>query len=307
VPAYLTKLTPVNGALVVRLPVDLVRPRPVDDVPDGPGWHHSIKLDGWRVALSVTDEGVRVHSRSKRDVTRQFPELVEAAEPLETGTVIDGEVVVWDAQRQRFDFAALQARGLARQPKPGAPGAILVAFDLLAAAHTDLRTAPFRTRWSRLRDAVEQAGDEIQMVMSTEDAAQARAWMRELRPQGVEGIVSKRWDSAYRPGDSRAAWRKVRSMDTLDAQLVGITGPERRPWAAVVDLPSGRRSVTTPRLDPVSASQLGRAVSGQLGESIADSELDVRWRPLAAPLTVEVRVRTGRDPLVRYVRLRPER
>ncbi|WP_431516470.1 DNA ligase [Streptomyces sp.] len=289
---------------MVRLPVELVRPKAVEAVPDGPGWHHSIKLDGWRVALAVTEQGVRIHSRSKRELTPQFPELIAAAEQLDVGTVIDGEVVVWSEQHQRFDFEALQKRGLARRPRPGAPAAILVAFDLPAAPYDDLHAAPLRTRWTRLRDVVEQAGPEIQLVLSTDDAAQARTWMREMRPQGVEGIVSKRWDAPYRPGDRRAAWRKVRSADTLDAELVGITGPEHRPWAAVVDLPDGRRAVTSPRLGSVAASQLGGAVAGHLGEVVADAELDAHWRPLLEPLTVEVRVRTGRVPLVRYVRLR---
>lgn len=309
-----------NGALVVRLPVDLVRPRPVEDVPEGPGWHHSVKLDGWRVAVAVTGAGVRIQARSKRDVTRQFPELVNAAGELGVGTVIDGEVVVWDAQQGRFDFEALQSRGLAKRPR-SAPGAVLVAFDVLAAPHEDLRSEPLRTRWPRLRSITEQAGPEIQLVLATEDAGQAREWMRQLRPQGVEGIVSKRWDSPYRPGEPRTAWRKVRSADTVDARLVGVTGPERRPWGAVVELPDGRRAVTTPRLVPLAASQLGRAVAGRLGEAVWDPELDVRWRPLttagaadadadadadAEPITAEVRVRTGRVPLVRYVRLRAE-
>lgn len=296
----------MDSALVVRLPVELVRPKSAEEVPGGPGWHHSVKLDGWRVALSVTPEGPRIHSRSKRDVSAQFPELTRAAEQLAAGTVIDGEVVVWDEQSGSFDFEAVQSRGLAKRPRT-APGAVLVAFDVLAAPWTDLRPEPLRTRWPRLLSIVEQAGPEIQSVLATEDADQAREWMRELRSQGVEGIVSKRWDSPYRPGEPRAAWRKVRSADTVDARLLGVTGPERRPWAAVVQLPDGRRAVTTPRLPPVTAAQLGRAVAGCLGEPVTDVELDVRWQPLtgeAEPVTAEVRVRTGRVPLVRYVRLR---
>lgn len=296
----------MNSPLVVPLPVELVRPKPVEEIPEGPGWHHSVKLDGWRVALAVTPDGVRIHSRSKREVTAQFPELAAAAAPLEAGTVIDGEVVVWNAQQGRFDFEAVQSRGLAKRPRT-TPTAVLVAFDLLAEPFTDLRPQPLRTRWPRLQSVVEQAGPEIQSVLSTDDAAKAREWMRELKPQGVEGIVSKRWDSAYRPGSPRAAWRKVRSADTLDARLLGVTGPERRPWAAVVELPDGRRAVTTPRLPPLAAAQLGRAVAGRLGEPVTDDELDVRWQPLlpdGEPLTAEVAVRTGRVPLVRYVRLR---
>lgn len=296
-----------TGALAVRLPVDLVRPKPAEAVPEGPGWHHSVKLDGWRVALAVTDEGVRIHSRSRREVTRQFPEAADAARQLGAGTVIDGELVVWDERRGRFDFEALQSRGLARTaPGAGAPVAVLVAFDVLAVPYTDLRPEPLTTRWPRLRSVVEQAGPEIQLVLATDEAERARDWMLRMRPQGVEGIVSKRWDSAYRPGERRAAWRKVRSADTVDARLVGVTGPERRPWGAVVELPDGRRAVTTPRLTSVAASQLAHAVDGLLGETVTDAELDVRWRALTEPLTAEVRVRTGRVPLVRYVRLRTD-
>lgn len=293
---------------MVRLPVELVRPKAVEKIPDGPGWHHSVKLDGWRVAVSVTGEGVRIHTRSKRDVTGRFPELEQDAAQLGVGTVLDGEAVVWSEQQQRFDFEALQSRGLANRPRAGAPEAILVAFDLLAGPGTDLRPEPLRTRWPRLEAAVAQAGPRIQTVLSTSDAAQARAWTEELRPQGVEGIVSKRWDSPYRPRDPRAAWRKMRSSDTVDARLLGAVGPERRPWSAVVELPDGTRAVTTPRLDSLAAGQLGQAVAGHLGEPVRDDELDVRWRPLESrePVTVEVRVRTGRHPLVRYARLRTE-
>ena len=296
-----------NGPMAVRLPVDLVRPKPAESVPEGPGWHHSVKLDGWRVALAVTEDGVRIHSRSKRDVTRQFPEAADAAREVGAGTVLDGELVVWNERQGRFDFEALQSRGLARTaPGPAAPVAVLIAFDVLAAPYTDLRPEPLSARWPRLRSIVEQAGPEIQSVLATDDAARAREWMMRMRPQGVEGIVSKRWDAPYRPGERRAAWRKVRSADTLDARLVGVTGPERRPWGAVVDLPDGRRAVTTPRLPPVAAARLGGAVADRLGEQVEDAGLDVTWRALTEPLTAEVRVRTGRVPLVRYVRVRAE-
>ena len=293
-----------DGAVVVRLPVELMRPEAVEEIPGRPGWQHSLKVDGWRVALAVTEQGVRIHSRRKRDLTRQFPELVAAAEPLPVGTVIDGEVVVWDEPRGRFDFEAVQSRGLSTRPRPGAPGAILVAFDLLAEPRTDLRPAPLRERWPRLEDAVAGAGAEVQLVPSTDDAEQARAWMEDLRARAVEGIVSKRWDGAYRPRDPRSRWLKVRSSDTLDAALVGIAGPEQHPWAAVVDLPDGRRALTTPRLGAVAARHLARAVAGLLGEQVTDTGLESPWRPLSEPLVAEVRVRSGRDTLVRYVRVR---
>jgi ATP-dependent DNA ligase len=296
----------VNGALAVRLPVELMRPKAVEAIPGGQGWHHSIKVDGWRVAVIVTDEGVLMHSRRGRDLSHQFPEIVDASSPLSPGTVIDGEVVVWDEEARRFDFEAVQRRGLAKHPRPGAPQAVLVAFDLLALPHRDLRGSGLVTRWAELGEVVEAAGPRIQRVTATDDPGQAETWMRQMRPLAVEGIVSKRWHAPYRPREPRARWFKVRTSDTVDATVLGLVGPPRRPWAAVVRLPDGQRAVTSPRLDPVAAVQLGRAVAGEVLAPVRDPELDVEWSPLREPLLAEVRVRSGRQALVRYVRLRAE-
>ena len=125
----------------------------------------------------------------------------------------------------------------------------------------DRPLARLRTSWSR-------RCPEIQTVLTTDDAGAGPRL--DERDAGTRrgGDRLQALGLPYRPGDPRAAWRKVRSADTLDAELVGVVGPERHPWAAVVDLPDGRRAVTSPRLTSVTASQLGRAVAGQLGESV---------------------------------------
>lgn len=75
-------------------------------------------------------------------MTRYFPDLVAAcAEHVPAGCVIDGEALIWAADR--LDFTTLQApMTTAKRAFPGfvrAHPASFVAFDLLAAAGQDTR------------------------------------------------------------------------------------------------------------------------------------------------------------------------
>ena len=61
-------------------------------LPQGPGWVHEVKWDGMRVLADVRGGGLTLTSRSGRDVTASFPELVALAE-LYDDMLLDGEVV----------------------------------------------------------------------------------------------------------------------------------------------------------------------------------------------------------------------
>lgn len=295
-------------SLELLLPVELMRPRAVAALPAREGaYQFSIKVDGWRGAVAVTAQGVRIHSRQGRDITRQFPEVARAAASMETGTVVDGELVVWDTDAERFDFTAVQSRGLRTQPALTDPPVIFLAFDLLALPGRNLRPRPLTERWPLLEETVSKAGDEVQLILATSDVDTARAWMRELKPMAVEGIVAKPWHRANAPRSVSARWLKIRTADTLDVTVIGLIGPRRRPWAAVVQLPDGSRAVTSPRLTSVASQQLGRAVGEEIGTPVRDAELKATWHPLTHPLTAEVRVQTDRQhTLIRYVRLRAD-
>src|SRR3954464_15155120 len=74
-----------------------------------PGWVYERKLDGQRV-LAVRDaSGVRLYSRSGRDVSAAFPEVADAlAEQAAEAFVVDGEVVAFEGPRT--SIARLQPR-----------------------------------------------------------------------------------------------------------------------------------------------------------------------------------------------------
>src|SRR5215217_316660 len=80
----------------------------VDHVPDGGGWIHEMKYDGYRCLLSVGGGEAKVYTRSGLDWSDKFPEIVAAARGIECDSaLLDGEIVKLDAAGNT-GFSALQ-------------------------------------------------------------------------------------------------------------------------------------------------------------------------------------------------------
>ncbi|CAM5536441.1 ATP-dependent DNA ligase OS=Leifsonia shinshuensis OX=150026 GN=F1C12_21880 PE=4 SV=1 [Leifsonia shinshuensis] len=142
----------------------------------------------------MSSAGVRLFSRQRKDLTGAFPDVAAAiAEQVPAGCVLDGEVVRWSGER--LDFDALQRRltasprtiGRLAEEQP----ATYVAFDLLAAAGNDLRSQGYGVRRQLLEELAKGWWPPLSLSPSTSDREVALAWMRELAPAGVEGVVAK--------------------------------------------------------------------------------------------------------------------
>ncbi len=194
------------------------------------------------------------------DLTNRFPEIaVAAAAQIPAGTVIDGEVVIWN--EDRLDFDLLQRRlvsGVARiRELVKTHQASFVAFDLLAAAGTDLRTQPWRSRRAAL-ERVARWEPPLQLSPTTEDTSVARAWMADYRPAGIEGLVVKGVTTRYTPG--KRNWIKVKSRATHEVIVGAVIGPLARPETVVAGLfPSPRLSHSP---SPRSSSPLPLSIPG---------------------------------------------
>ncbi|MFI8367165.1 DNA ligase [Streptomyces sp. NPDC085466] len=297
-----------GGRVVLLPPVDVMRPRPAEEIPgQAPpprDLQYSLKLDGFR-ALAFVLEGGRVvlQSRSRRDLSPEFPDIAAAlADRLPPGIVLDGELCAY--REGRLSFTDL-LRSHADRVRSGVPVSY-IAFDLLAVPGRDVRALPLRDRWELLGTALREAGPPLQRVLATEDEETARAWFRDLREAGVEGVVAKAMGSAYRSGPTWS-WRKVRHSETVDAELVGLVGPAARPRALLVRLPDGRTLTTTPRLTPVQARRVGARVAETGGGVTA--ETDPEHGPvlrIARPPAVELRRVAGRHEAASFVRFRGE-
>jgi bifunctional non-homologous end joining protein LigD len=115
----------------------------VDEPPEGEGWIHEIKHDGYRTILAVDADA----TRNGHDWTRQYRTIVAQAAQLPCETaIVDGEMVVQD-EHGRADFHAVRA-ALTREPERLA----FFAFDLPMLDGHDLRNKPLYERRRILQD-----------------------------------------------------------------------------------------------------------------------------------------------------------
>ncbi|MFW5935644.1 MAG: DNA ligase, partial [Halolamina sp.] len=107
----------------------------------------------------------------------------------------------------------------------------LHAFDCLLDGRagsdgTDLLEAPFRARHARLAELLPAAASE---VLYADDADEVEAFEAEALSAGHEGIMLKRPDSAYTPGDRGQDWLKRKpDVETLDCVVTGAEWGEGR-------------------------------------------------------------------------------
>lgn len=192
---------------------------PIDD------WLFEWKWDGIRGQLVKREGAVHLWSRGEELVTERFPEIERAGLGLGDGTVLDGEILAWDANGV-MPFAALQKRigrlKLSAKILKEAPVRFL-AYDLLEEAGADVRELP---QWERRRrlDAVVAATraaigtSELVHAASWRELAERRARSRERR---VEGLMLKRRGAPYQVGRRRGDWWKWKIDPlTVDAVLI---------------------------------------------------------------------------------------
>ena len=193
----------------------------VDAAFDDPKWLYELKWDGYRAIVTIDrDGGVTVASRNGNDFTKKFPELGALADAFgERPIVVDGEIVVLDAQG-RPSFSALQERldRFGRTAPKKAP-ITFVAFDLLYGNGRDLRKEPLEKRKAALEAILTGRGP----VMFSKHVIGTGAKLFALaHERGLEGIVGKRRDSTYQERRSRD-WLKVKNIARQELAIGGWT------------------------------------------------------------------------------------
>ena len=188
--------------------------------PRGDEWLHEVKWDGYRLLADLDAGVVRLRSRNGLDWTQDFPEIATALQalPISSGR-FDGELVALDSEG-RSDFAALQRT---IEGSANAPLRYLL-FDMPALEGVDLTHAPLIERKNLLEsllvhDASETLAFSVHVVGHGPEVFAASA------KQQLEGIISKRVDSAYVQRRS-PDWIKVKHAQSDEFVIVGYTAPK---------------------------------------------------------------------------------
>jgi bifunctional non-homologous end joining protein LigD len=201
-------------------------------VPPGEGWTFEPKYDGIRVIAYATSTDARIVTRNGNDKSTQFPEVVAALRTLASKArrplVLDGEIVALDGD-EVARFQDLQSRmhttdtAFIESAQEGSPAALMV-FDLLVdggevllgqawSARRALLEQRLRHRTSsalRLGESVPNDGDEL---------------LAKARRLGWEGVIAKRMEAPYVPGDRSRNWLKLKIEHRQEFVVGGWTEP----------------------------------------------------------------------------------
>jgi ATP-dependent DNA ligase len=305
--------------------------RIVDALPSGGGWQFEPKWDGFRCLAFRAGDAVELKAKSGKSLARYFPEITDALHGLGSRSfVVDGELVVpmgatlsFDALQMRLHPAASRIRKLA-----GETPALLILFDCLMTDDGDrLLVASLDERRAALEGMFRSWGRQalLRLTPFTRQRRQAQRWL-EQSLGGLDGIVAKRVDGPYEPGER--AMVKVKQLRTADCVVGGFRyGRGSRQVGSLllglydrdgklnhVGFTSGIADVERPaltlRLEKLKGPP-GFTGDAPGGPSRWSTERTGAWEPLRPRLVVEVqydhvtggRFRHG----TRFVRWRPDK
>lgn len=199
-----------------------------------PDWLFERKLDGQRCLAFRLGPAVRLRSRSRRDLSGTYPEVVDAVAAQQVDDlVVDGEVVAFD--RGRASFSMLQQRMGIDDPARARRSPVHVCFyvfDLLHLDGCDTTGLALRDRKALLRRNLRWGGP---LRLTPHRNGAGEAYFAAACARGWEGVIAKRASSIYVPRRS-GAWRKFKCAAGQELVVGGFTEPtgSRRGFGALL-------------------------------------------------------------------------
>jgi len=189
----------------------------------GDDWLLERKFDGERCVAVKDGDEVRMESRTGKDLTTRYPEIVDAiAAQKAEQLVLDGEVVAFDGDQT--SFSRLQQRLGVSHPPPSLVSAypvVLCVFDLLEIDGEDITGLALEVRRKRLGKAVRKRA-ALQVSEAWRDDSERR--FGDACRAGWEGLIAKRAAAPYAAGRSRD-WLKLKCVWEQEFVIGGYTEP----------------------------------------------------------------------------------
>jgi ATP-dependent DNA ligase len=270
-------------------PVEPMLAKAADGLPAGEGWLFEPKWDGFRALIFRSGPDLYLQSRELKPLDRYFPELLAPLrERLPPRCVVDGEIVIagpagldFEALLLRIHPAASRVAQLARESP-----ASVVLFDLLALEDRDLRGAPLDERRALL-ERVLGGGDprgRVLVTPATRDRGVAADWFSRFEGAGLDGVVAKRLDGPYQPG--QRAMVKVKHARTADCAVAGFRwhkdGKGTRVGSLLLGLHDDDGKLQHVGICASFTTAMGRALVTELAPLREGAEVDHPWREWAS-------------------------
>jgi ATP-dependent DNA ligase len=185
-----------------------------ENLPEGDAWQYELKFDGYRALAIKTGGKIQLRSRNDHDFSRRYPAIAMALSSLPNETVVDGEVVALD-QSGKPSFNTLQNHAASADVH-------FFVFDVLILAGRDVMREPLTKRRELMeRHIVPKLSEPIRYAPPLD--ARLSDLVHSVKAQGLEGLVAKRRDSRYEPGERSGAWLKMRVNRGQEFVIGGYT------------------------------------------------------------------------------------
>jgi len=196
-------------------------------LPAGELFSYEVKWDGIRVLLYWHDEKLTIYSRNGRDITNQFPDIVNSVSAFDVcDGIFDGEIVCLDeVGRPVFAdvISRMHSKGESKirrlsESKP----AHAYLFDM---PYVDGKSIASRPLWQRQEylSAVISINDHIRL---SEPMVDGKALLEAAKVSELEGIMVKKLNSRYQYDQRSSAWQKLKFRTDVLCFVVGFTEGE---------------------------------------------------------------------------------
>ncbi|AHF81285.1 ATP-dependent DNA ligase [Thermococcus paralvinellae] len=239
-----------------------------------------IKYDGARVQVHKDGDKVIIYSRRLENVTKSIPEVVErirkSIKPEKA--IVEGELVaVGEGGRPRpFQYVLRRFRRKYNiQEMIEKIPLELNLFDVLYVDGESLIDTPFIERRKKLESIVE-ANQWIKVAenLITKSPEEAEEFYHKALDMGHEGLMAKRLDAVYEPGNRGKKWLKIKpTMENLDLVIIGAEWGEGRRAHVLSSFLLGAYDPGTGTFVPV----------GKVGSGFTDEDL-IEFTKMLKPL-----------------------
>ncbi|MCT2153720.1 ATP-dependent DNA ligase [Corynebacterium sanguinis] len=202
---------------------------------DGVRYEFEMKWDGYRILAFVDGGKVTLRSRAGKDYTHLFPHANEIAEVLGGDGVLDGELVALDEQG-RPNFSLLHAAD-----REGSDAELrYMAFDVLEVGGRSMVGEAYTGR----REAMEALEETEHVAIPPRFTGSFETAEQASRTLGLEGVMAKRADSVYTPGERSRAWLKLKTQLHQEVVVVGVRTGKRAVSSLLVAVPNADGELT---------------------------------------------------------------
>lgn len=192
---------------------------------DSEDYLFEIKWDGMRAQAGVHGGGYTLMNRHERDLITRYPEL-ESLRQLPDGTYLDGEIIVIEDGKPRFDLVMQResTKNAHRvQALRNSMPVTFVVFDLLYERGTSIMSQPLAERRARLTELLDGDAAPPYVVLSSGVVGTGLEYFEAAVAQELEGVMAKRLESRYQTGRRTDDWLKIKRTQHIQCAVVGFT------------------------------------------------------------------------------------